>query len=94
MTAHPRAPRAAAGETPLRSRRGLVDEAPGLYDDEWLATWRSRLPELPVTDVEHMNHDTILMGQGVDAVAESVTGLGSAAAREQQPVSERQKEAR
>ncbi len=62
----------------LRSPRGLIDQAPGLYDDEWLATWRSRLPELSVTDVEHTNHYTILMGQGVDAVAAAVARLAPA----------------
>lgn len=56
----------------LRSPRGLFDETPGLYDDEWLATWTSQLPALSVTDVEHTNHYTILMGAGVDAVAEAV----------------------
>lgn len=68
----------------LRSPRGLFDETPGLYDDEWLATWTSRLPRLDVRDVEHTNHYTILMGRGVDAVADAVSrfataGLGSAA---------------
>ncbi|SDS40258.1 alpha/beta hydrolase [Agrococcus carbonis] len=55
----------------LRSPRGLFDEAPGLYDDEWLATWTSRLPALAVTDVEDTNHYTILLGRGVDAVADA-----------------------
>ncbi|WP_413316554.1 alpha/beta hydrolase [Agrococcus sp. 1P02AA] len=73
----------------LRSPRGLFDEAPGLYDDQWLATWRSRLPQLPVTDVEHTNHYTILMGQGVDAVAAAVARLAPAPAD-----GARQKEAR
>ncbi|MGC5077964.1 alpha/beta fold hydrolase [Agrococcus sp. DT81.2] len=57
----------------LRSPRGLFDEAPGLYDDEWLATWTSRLPLLDVRDVEQTNHYTILMGRGVDAVADAVS---------------------
>ncbi|MGM1028469.1 MAG: alpha/beta fold hydrolase [Actinomycetota bacterium] len=62
----------------LRSPRGLFDEAPGLYDDEWLATWTSRLPELDVRDVEHTNHYTILMGRGVDAVADAVSLVATA----------------
>lgn len=62
----------------LRSPRGLFDEAPGLYDGEWIAAWRSRLPELSIADVEHTNHYTILMGEGVDAVAEAVRCLTSA----------------
>lgn len=65
----------------LRSPRGLFDEMPGLYDDEWLATWTSRMPELTVTDVEHTNHYTILMGQGVDAVADAVTRTAAAQGR-------------
>lgn len=64
--------------TLLRSPRGLFDETPGLYDDEWLATWSSRLPELAVHDVEHTNHYTILMGRGVDAVTEQVGRLTAA----------------
>lgn len=66
--------------TLLRSPRGLFDEVPPLYDDEWLATWTSRLPALETTDVEHTNHYTILMGAGVDAVAETVIRLQSAPA--------------
>ncbi len=62
----------------LRSPRGLFDEAPGLYDDEWIATWRSRLPELSIADVEHTNHYTILMGEGVDAVAGALRCLTAA----------------
>lgn len=63
----------------LRSPRGLFDEAPGLYDDEWLATWRSRLPELEVRDIPGTNHYTILLGAGVDAVADAVAEAARAA---------------
>lgn len=62
----------------LRSPRGLFDEEPGLYDDEWVATWSSRLPELEVRDVERTNHYTILMGRGVDAVADAVSLVATA----------------
>ncbi|MCR8671550.1 alpha/beta fold hydrolase [Agrococcus sp. HG114] len=62
----------------LRSPRGLFDETPGLYDDEWLATWQSRLPRLEVGDVEGTNHYTILMGSGVDAVAAAVRRAAAA----------------
>ncbi|GEK81642.1 alpha/beta hydrolase [Agrococcus baldri] len=62
----------------LRSPRGLFDETPGIYDDEWLSTWTSRLPALAVTDVEQTNHYTILMGRGVDAVAQAVARATSA----------------
>lgn len=83
----------------LRSPRGLFDEPPGLYDDEWIAAWRSRLPELSIADVERTNHYTILMGEGVDAVAEAVRCLTSAsqAPAGDAPVGQRhaeQKEAR
>jgi pimeloyl-ACP methyl ester carboxylesterase len=67
--------------TLLRSPRGLFDETPGLYDDEWLATWVSRLPALDVSDVDDTNHYTILMGSGVDAVAAAVARVGSAEPR-------------
>jgi lipase len=66
----------------LRSPRGLFDERPGLYDDEWLATWVSRLPRLEVSDVEDTNHYTILMGSGVDAVAAAVARLAPVEQRE------------
>ncbi|WP_347754214.1 alpha/beta hydrolase [Agrococcus sp. ProA11] len=61
----------------LRSPRGLFDEPPGLYDDAWIAAWRARLPALSITDIEHTNHYTILMGEGVDAVAEALRRLTS-----------------
>lgn len=57
----------------LRSPRGLFDEQPGLYDDEWLAARTASLPRLDVADVERTNHYTILMGEGVGAVADAVT---------------------
>ncbi|WP_306231319.1 alpha/beta hydrolase [Agrococcus beijingensis] len=66
----------------LRSPRGLFDDSPGLYDDEWLATWRSRLPQLEVGDVENTNHYTILMGSGVDDVAAAVARLAPVEQRE------------
>jgi lipase len=62
----------------LRSPRGLFDEQPGLYDDDWLATWTSRLPGLDVRDVQHTNHYTILLGRGVDAVADAVSLVATA----------------
>ena len=68
----------------LRSPRGLFDEAPGLYDDEWLATWTSRMPGLVVEDVDDTNHYTILMGRGVDAVTAAVA-RATAAAQERTP---------
>ena len=58
--------------TVLRSPRGLFDEVPALYDPEWFASWRERLPAMTTLEVEGTNHYTILMGTGVDAVAEAV----------------------
>lgn len=56
----------------LRSPRGLFDETPGLYDDEWLADWTQRLPGLQVRDVADTNHYTILLGSGLPAVVDAV----------------------
>lgn len=66
--------RAAAPATLLRAPRGLLNETPGLYDDTWLAGWQAQLPRLTVRDVTDVNHYTILMGTGVDAVADAVRG--------------------
>lgn len=66
----------------LRSPRDLLDQAPGLYDDQWLATWTARLPRLDVTDVEGTNHYTILLGEGVGAVADAVRGAASSVQEE------------
>lgn len=78
----------------LRSPRGLFDERPGLYDDQWLATWTSRLPGLAVTDVERTNHYTILMGLGVDAVAAAVARVTAAAHDSAESADPRKREAR
>lgn len=67
----------------LRSPRDLLDASPGLYDEEWLATWTARLPRLDVTDVEGTNHYTILLGEGVGAVADAVRGAASSSVREE-----------
>ncbi|WP_394216216.1 alpha/beta hydrolase [Brachybacterium vulturis] len=58
--------------TVLRSPRGLFDEVPALYDPEWFASWRATLPGMATVEVPDTNHYTILMGSGVDAVAEAV----------------------
>lgn len=59
----------------LTSPRGLFDEPAPLYDAQWLAGWRERLPGLPVHEVPGTNHYTILLGSGVDAVARAVRSL-------------------
>lgn len=59
----------------LTSPRGLFDEAPALYDAQWLAAWTARLPHLRVEEVPDTNHYTILLGSGVDAVARAVHSL-------------------
>ncbi|MDN5821483.1 MAG: alpha/beta hydrolase [Brachybacterium sp.] len=58
--------------TVLRSPRGLFDEVPALYDPEWFGSWRATLPEMRTVEVPDTNHYTILMGSGVDAVADAV----------------------
>lgn len=59
----------------LTSARGLFDQAPGLYDAEWLASWTARLPHLPVEPVPDTNHYTILLGTGASAVARAVESI-------------------
>lgn len=58
--------------TVLRSPRGLFDEVPALYDPEWFDSWCVRLPAIRALEVVDTNHYTILMGTGVDAVADVV----------------------
>ena len=56
--------------------RGLLDQPPGLYPEEELARWRSRLPALTIHEVPQLNHYTILLHpSGAARVAESVYAL-------------------
>jgi lipase len=56
--------------------RGLLDQPPGLYPEEQLARWRSRLPSLTIEQVPQLNHYTILLQtSGAAQVAASIRTL-------------------
>jgi lipase len=56
--------------------RGLLDQPPGLYPEEELARWRSRLPSLSIDHVSQLNHYTIMLHpSGAARVAASVCML-------------------
>jgi lipase len=56
--------------------RGLLDQPPGLYPEEELVRWRSRLPSLTIDQVPQLNHYTIMLHpSGAARVAESVRAL-------------------
>ena len=56
--------------------RGLLDQPPGLYPEEELARWRSRLPSLTIDEVPELNHYTIMLhSSGAARVAASVRVL-------------------
>jgi pimeloyl-ACP methyl ester carboxylesterase len=57
----------------LAVSRGLLDQPPGLYPEEELARWRSRLPSLTIDEVPQLNHYTIMLHpSGAARVAASV----------------------
>jgi lipase len=56
--------------------RGLLDQRPGLYPEEALVRWRSRLPSLTIDEVPQLNHYTIMLHpSGAARVAESIRAL-------------------
>jgi lipase len=56
--------------------RGLLDQPPGIYPDEELVRWRSRLPSLTIDEVPQLNHYTIMLHpSGAARVAASVSAL-------------------
>jgi lipase len=56
--------------------RGLLDQPPGLYPQEELVRWRSRMPSLTIDEVPQLNHYTIMLHQsGAARVAASVRTL-------------------
>jgi lipase len=56
--------------------RGLLDQPPGLYPEEALARWRSRLPFLTIDEVPQLNHYTIMLHpSGAARVGEAVRTL-------------------
>jgi lipase len=62
----------------LAVSRGLLDKPPGLYTQEELARWRTRLPSLTIDEVPHLNHYTIVLHpSGAAWVAEAVRALRS-----------------
>ena len=53
--------------------RGLLDQPPGLYPEEEMVRWRSRLPSLTIDEVPELNHYTIMLHpSGAARVAASV----------------------
>jgi lipase len=56
--------------------RGLLDQPPGVYPEEELVRWRSRLPTLTIDEVPQLNHYTIMLHPfGAARVAASVCTL-------------------
>jgi lipase len=56
--------------------RGLLDQPPGLYPQEELVRWRSRVPSLIIDEVPKLNHYTIMLHpSGAARVAASVRTL-------------------
>jgi lipase len=56
--------------------RGLLGQPPGLYPEEHLGRWRSRLPSLTIEEVPELNHYTIMLHpSGAARVAASVSAL-------------------
>lgn len=56
--------------------RGLLDQPPGLYPEDELVRWRSRLPSLTIDEVPELNHYTIMLHpSGAARVAASVGKL-------------------
>jgi lipase len=56
--------------------RGLLDQPPGLYPEEELVRWRSRVPSLFIEEVPQLNHYTIMLHpSGAARVAAAVRTL-------------------
>jgi lipase len=56
--------------------RGLLNQPPGLYPEQELVRWRSRLPSLTIEEVPELNHYTIMLHpSGAARVAEIVAAL-------------------
>jgi lipase len=56
--------------------RGLLDQPPGLYPEDELVRWRSRLPSLTIDEVPELNHYTLMLHpSGAARVAASVDKL-------------------
>lgn len=60
----------------LQAERGLLDEVPGLYRDDYVAQSAQKLPRFDTRQVPGTNHYTIVMdASGAGAVAKFITGL-------------------
>src|SRR5699024_3196701 len=57
----------------LLAPRGMVNEIPPLYPDDYVASWRDRLPAMRVAWVDAVNHYSIVMSRrGAAAVADTL----------------------
>lgn len=57
----------------LTAPRGLLDQVPGLYEEERLAEMLPQLPAVTAREVPDVNHYTIVLSErGADVVAEAV----------------------
>jgi lipase len=60
----------------LAVSRGLLDQPPGLYTEEELVRWRSRLPSLTIDEVPQLNHYTLMLHpSGAARVAAEICAL-------------------
>ena len=60
----------------LAVSRGLLGQPPGLYPEEELVRWRSRLPALIIDEIPQLNHYTIMLHpSGAAQVAAAVNAL-------------------
>ena len=56
--------------------RGLLNQPPGLYPEQELVGWRSRLPTMTIEVVPELNHYTIMLHpSGAARVAQTVSAL-------------------
>ncbi|HJQ45711.1 MAG TPA: alpha/beta hydrolase [Amycolatopsis sp.] len=61
--------------TLLWAERGVADQVPGLYTEEWLMRWRARLPRLRTIRAGRQNHLMLLMGEtGARLIASILNG--------------------
>jgi lipase len=64
----------------LTAPRGLMNETPGLYNEQSLKAWKNKLPSLSVSEVSDINHYMIVMAErGAQAVADEAVRLHATA---------------
>ena len=67
----------------IRSPRGLLNQAPGLYSASTLRAWEDRMPNLTTHDIADVNHYTIVMARrGAEEVLAVVRDAQSRVAAE------------